>query len=259
MEKKQEAEQYVDRWLMDDFCPKTRQEVTTWWKNGDYEEIIARLSGKRRLTFGTAGLRARMGPGFDRMNWLTVLQTTQGLISYLTTSTTAADRSCPCVVVIGYDGRHNSESFAHITASLFLLKGFEVILLSRPAPTPFIPFLVSRTRGAVCGIQITASHNPKNDNGYKLYWSNGAQIITPIDTYIASSIEANREIWLDVFKIFDPDTGRIRENHPKLRLVFDEVLAEYTQAIVSDLTRNFWNSDTCDVKFAYTAMHGVGT
>ena len=251
------AELLVDKWLMDDFVDSTRQEVVGWLKVGKYEEIFARLSGEKRLVFGTAGLRARMGAGYDRMNTVTVMMATQGLIDYLNGVLT--DKSSR-IVIIGFDGRHNSESFAHLTASLFLLKNFHVKLINRPSPTPFNPFLVSQTPGAVCGIQITASHNPKFDNGYKLYWSNGAQIIPPIDSGIAAKMDENfRKVWTHVFdEILDATTCRIEKNFDNLELVYDSVLESYSAAIVSDVCGRIVADGDCPIKFAYTAMHGVG-
>ena len=259
-EKLGKAELLVDKWLMDDFAETTRREVTQWLHDRNYDEIFARLSGEKRLVFGTAGLRARMGAGYDRMNTLTVMLATQGLIDFL------GPISDPCpVVIIGFDGRHNSESFAHVTASLFLLKGYRVKMLEKPSPTPFNPFLVAHTPGAVCGIQITASHNPKMDNGYKLYWSNGAQIIPPIDAGIAKKMDENfGKIWIEVFReILDPKTCRIRtgyiEKNEKLEFVFDTVLEAYSNAVVKDVCSGVVNEMTkSPIKFAYTAMHGVG-
>jgi len=256
------AELLVNRWLMDDFFDPTRREVTQWLHEGKYDEIISRLSGEKRLVFGTAGLRARMGAGYDRMNTLTVMLATQGLIDFLGPIQTTNDTSLSPVVIIGFDGRHNSESFAHVTASLFLMKGYCVKMLDRPSPTPFNPFLVSQTPGAVCGIQITASHNPKMDNGYKLYWSNGAQIIPPIDSGIAKKMDENfGKIWIEVFQdILDPKTCRIREEKipsDQLEMVFDSVLNDYAKAIVADVSSGP-KMAASRLKFAYTAMHGVG-
>ena len=261
------AELLVDKWLMDDFWAPTRREVAQWMKDGAFEEIFTRLSGEKRLVFGTAGLRARMGAGYDRMNTLTVMLATQGLIDYLETTLDLSQENVESrIVVIGFDGRHNSESFAHVTASLFLLKGYSVHLIERPSPTPFNPYLVSHTAGAVCGIQITASHNPKMDNGYKLYWSNGAQIIPPIDSGIAKKMDENfGKIWIEVFReILDPIKCRLKPDYlekaiSRVKHVYDSTLESYTRSIVTDvsLLDKEMKSST-SVRFAYTAMHGVG-
>ena len=251
MTSRQEAELLVDDWLKNDFDPSTRQEVAQWLVDEKFSEIEKRLSGARKLVFGTAGLRARMGPGFDRMNCLTVLQTTQGLAKYINETCIYAKKDKS--VVVGFDGRHNSESFAHVAAAVFITNGFRVHLIERPAPTPFTPFLVPLV-GASCGVQITASHNPKFDNGYKLFWSNGAQIIPPIDSGVASKIENYVDI--SVFKILDSSTLRISVNDNVVN-EFVRVSKQYVSSISSELALK---KNACEEKFsfAYTAMHGVG-
>ena len=252
------AELLVDEWLMNDFNTPTRVEVLQLLHEAKYSEIEARLSGRNKLAFGTAGLRARMGAGYDRMNCLTVLQTTQGVAAYLD----SIGKRSEGPVVVGFDGRHNSESFAHVTAAVFLARGFKVELMERPCPTPFNPFWITRC-GAICGVQITASHNPKLDNGYKLYWSNGAQIIPPIDSAVAESIEKNRSVAQDVFVNLDPGTVRLIPSaqlaKANLRKVADTVQTDYVRLISEDVSRNgaAFNAKS-PIKFAYTAMHGVG-
>lgn len=243
---------------MNDFSNPTRVEVLQLLHETKYTEIEARLSGRNKLAFGTAGLRARMGAGYDRMNCLTVLQTTQGLAAYLE----SIGKRSEGPVVIGFDGRHNSESFAHVTAAVFLSCGFKVELMERPCPTPFNPFWIMRC-GAICGVQITASHNPKMDNGYKLYWSNGAQIIPPIDSAAAELIQNKRAVSQDIFVNLDPETVRLITDAPlvqsHLRKIADLVLSEYVKLISQDVCRNgaVMNGKS-PIKFAYTAMHGVG-
>lgn len=253
-DERDKAELLVDSWLMNDFFPPTRVQVLDWLQEGKFEEIQNRLSGSNKLAFGTAGLRARMDPGYDRMNCLTVMQTTQGLAAYLESQGMAKEGAS---VVIGFDGRHNSESFAHVTAAVMISRGLKVSLIERPSPTPFNPFWIVQT-GAVCGIQITASHNPKADNGYKLYWSNGAQIVPPIDSAIAESIEKNREIAQRVFEVLDPETCRLRSDK-FVSKVADQVHEAYIKAVSEDVCRNAPNvNKNSPIRFAYTAMHGVG-
>lgn len=124
------------------------------------------------------------------MNELVVLQTSQGLCEYLKATTGSYDFS----VVIGYDGRHNSRTFAHRTAAPFLQRGCRVHLFSNLVPTPYVAFAV-RHLGCAVGIMVTASHNPKADNGYKVYWDRGAQIVPPHDAGIAAAILGNLEPW----------------------------------------------------------------
>jgi phosphoglucomutase/phosphopentomutase len=136
-----------------------------------------------------------MGGGFALINELTVIQTTQGLLRYIQTS--FKDKKEPLSVVIGFDARHQSHQFARLIAALFAHEKFHVYLFdSITVPTPLLAFSVQKLQ-CQAGIMITASHNPKEDNGYKVYWANGAQIISPIDVEIAKSIDVNLEPWKD--------------------------------------------------------------
>jgi phosphomannomutase len=121
----------------------------------------------KRIEFGTAGLRGRMGVGIACMNDITVLQTSQGLCAYLEEKEDTL-KGKEHGIVIGYDGRYRSLQFAQIVAAVFLYRGFRVYLYSRMCPTPFVPYAIL-FHHAVAGVMITASHNPKQDNGYKLY------------------------------------------------------------------------------------------
>jgi phosphoglucomutase/phosphopentomutase len=148
-----------------------------------------------RIHFGTAGLRSKMGAGFTLMNELTVIQATQGLIRYMQEA--FKDEKKPLSVVIGFDARHQSHQFARLAAALFAHEQFRVYLFdSITVPTPMISFSVKKLK-CQGGIVVTASHNPKSDNGYKVYWNNGAQIISPVDMKIAEAIEKNLEPWKD--------------------------------------------------------------
>ena len=248
------AEYLADEWLKNDFDPATRATVCQWLQDSNYAEIENRLSGANRLVFGTAGLRGRMGPGFDRMNCLTVLQTTQGVCKYIR-ARCVGDKSI-LHAVVGFDGRHNSEAFAHVAAAVFVANKFKVHFIEKPSPTPFTPFLIPRI-GAACGVQITASHNPKADNGYKLYWHNGAQIVPPVDSGIASAIAESLEVQLDVFRGFDSSTLRLGEG--KVENVFTDVFNTYTSVISGDLSLHAKiPKKSSTLTFCYTAMHGVG-
>ena len=167
------------------------------WRT-DFELVIINSLGNSHaiakpdlvgISFGTAGLRARMEAGFSRMNCLTVIQTSQGLARYMLESN---DNARSMGVVIGYDERHRSELFAQHTAAVFEAKGFKVYWYERSVHTPLVPFAV-QTLGACVGIMITASHNPAADNGYKVYGRNGCQINAPVDASIAAAILKNLE------------------------------------------------------------------
>jgi len=158
---------------------------------------------KKPLTFGTAGLRAEMGPGFSRMNGLTVIQASQGLCSYLLEVDPEVKTKG---VVIGHDHRHHSESFARLAAAIFLSKGIRVIFYHKNVCTPLVPFTVYQC-GTSCGIMITASHNPKQYNGYKVYWSNACQEEGKgvLDLSIAKANETGATVIL----ANDPDADRL--------------------------------------------------
>lgn len=180
----QDLKEAVGKWLEWDPNPKTRKEVSLLSPSEVQKVMVPRIA------FGTAGLRAEMGPGFAKMNDVTVLQAAQGLAQYiLKADPVARERG----IVIGHDHRFLSQRFAQLTATAFLHKKIKVIYLGLVI-TPLIPFTV-KLESASCGVAVTASHNPAKDNGYKVYWSNGCQIIPPHDSGIASEIERNLVPW----------------------------------------------------------------
>ena len=150
-------------WIRLDRNHDTRREIRELLDQQKFQELEPLLTP--RLTFGTAGLRARMGAGFSRLNCLTIIQTSQGLADYL------LDEDVRGGVVIGYDARHNSKTFAECAAAVFIDRRIPVRWYDEVVHTPMVPFAVERF-DAAAGIMITASHNPKEDNGYKVYGSN---------------------------------------------------------------------------------------
>ena len=168
-------------WLDQDPDPATRSELERRIETND-AELADCFAG--RLHFGTAGLRGPLGPGPNRMNRVVVLQSAAGLARYLT------EHFAPeCSVVIGYDARHNSDVFAHDTASIMQGSGVRAFVLPRPLPTPVLAFAI-RHLGASAGVMVTASHNPPQDNGYKVYLEDGCQIVPPVDEQIAAMIDS---------------------------------------------------------------------
>jgi len=153
----------VDEWLRLDRNPTTRAQIKSLADNSEEDELRRRL--EQRIEFGTAGLRGRMEAGFSRMNDLTIIQASQGLCAYILIKLPAARERG---VVIGHDHRHNSGWWALLTARAFIAKGVKVYLHRGLVHTPMVPFSVGRLRAA-CGVMITASHNPKDDNGYKVF------------------------------------------------------------------------------------------
>ncbi|TKA44472.1 hypothetical protein B0A54_05217 [Friedmanniomyces endolithicus] len=181
------------RWLQQDRDPDTRREIEALIAADDGTELERRL--RQRIAFGTAGLRSAMKAGYAHMNSLTVLQASQGLADYILAQRQLQGTSGRPTVVIGYDARHNSQKFARLAAGAFLAKDFGVLWFGILVHTPMVPFAVSHF-GAAAGVMVTASHNPPADNGYKVYWGNGCQIIPPHDKGIALAI-ANVELSFD--------------------------------------------------------------
>jgi phosphomannomutase len=233
------------RWLDRDPDPVSRGELSALIDAGEQGELERRFS--QRLQFGTAGLRGVVGAGPARMNRLVVRETSAGLGRYaLALSATAGARG----IVIGFDGRLDSRQFAHDAACVFAALGFRVLLTADPAPTPLVAFATLRYEVAL-GVVVTASHNPPQYNGYKVFWDNGAQIIPPHDRGIAAAIEvAAREDlpWCEFDRAVA--TGAIE--------LLDESLDQaYRDAILSDAIFVNGAIET-EIGIAYTAMHGVG-
>eukprot|EP00434_Breviolum_minutum_P030793 symbB.v1.2.027230.t2/scaffold2778.1/size70658/8 len=185
---------WAETWVSWDPNPTTRKELQSIQLAGDVAKLRKLLG--RRLEFGTAGLRGAMGLGSCCMNDLVVLQSSQGVCAYLESVFGSAAQSRG--ICVGFDHRAaagcSSKSFALQVARVFLLRGFKVWLFRDVVATPMVPWCLEQC-GCCAGVMITASHNPAADNGYKLYWSNGAQIIPPHDAKVAQLIEENLEPW----------------------------------------------------------------
>ncbi len=239
----------IKHWLALDGDAKSRAEIESLINSGEDDELAARFSG--RLMFGTAGIRGVVGAGPMGMNPLVIQQTSKGLAEYLKAQVKdAASRG----VVIGYDGRHDSKRFAHDAASVLMASGIKVFLTEKVAPTPLIAFGVLHLNAAA-GIVITASHNPPQYNGYKVYWQNGTQIIPPHDSGIAACIE---QAATQVVSMLSHDEVQAKG---LLTLLGDEFYQAYRQRInraelLHSLLQSSHNPEP--VSLAYSAMHGVG-
>ena len=224
-------------WAAADPDPVTRAELESVVEavagGGDPTGLADRFDGT--LEFGTAGLRGALGAGPNRMNRVVVLRAAAGLAAYLRAhGATTGD-----AVVIGYDARHNSDVFARDTAEVMTGAGFTAYTLPRPLPTPLLAFAI-RDLGCVAGVMVTASHNPPQDNGYKVYLGDGSQIVPPADEEIAAQIAAVGA----VDEIPWGDGGEI---------LGDEVLDRYLRTVV-DLA----GGGPRDLDIVYTPLHGVG-
>jgi phosphomannomutase len=233
-------------WLEQDPDPETRAELQALIDAGDEAALGERFAG--RLQFGTAGIRGVLGAGPMRMNRLVVREVSAGLADYVLAEIDGARERG---VVIGHDARKNSRLFAEDAARVFAGKGLPVRLFEQVVPTPVTAFAVLETNAAA-GVMVTASHNPPDYNGYKVYWDNGAQIIPPIDTGIAAAIAA-------VGRIADlamPELDALRADG-----VVTSLGAEMEQRYLAGVRGLAVHPDAADkapLTIAYTAMHGVG-
>ncbi|MDH6225356.1 phospho-sugar mutase [Streptomyces sp. MJP52] len=221
-------------WLAEDPDPDTRAELSALIEAGDEAALAGRFSGT--LQFGTAGLRGELGAGPMRMNRAVVIRAAAGLAGYL-----RARGQGDGLVVIGYDARYKSADFARDTAAVMTGAGLRAALLPRPLPTPVLAFAI-RHLGAVAGVEVTASHNPPRDNGYKVYLGDGSQIVPPADAEIAAEIAAVRSLD-DVPR---PESG--------WEVLDDSVLDAYLARTDAVLTPGSPRT----ARTVYTAMHGVG-
>ena len=221
----------AERWLAEDPDPATRTELRALLDAGDEPAVAARFTG--RLTFGTAGLRGPLRAGPNGMNRAVVRRTAAGLGAWLR-RTGAAGR-----VAIGYDARHGSADFAADSAAVLAGAGLDARLLPGPLPTPVLAHAV-RLLGATAGVMVTASHNPPQDNGYKVYAADGAQIVPPADAEIEAAIEAVGPL----------STVPMSYGYA---LLGDEVLESYLDAVAA-VPRTPHRA----LRTVHTALHGVG-
>lgn len=242
----------IELWLKWDRNENTLNEVKQLIANKSWDQLRKRLM--ERLAFGTAGLRGCMRAGFDSMNDLVIVQTAQGLCEYVKKQYKPEEYERG--IVFGYDGRYNSKRFAELSSTIFIQNGIKVYLYSRMVATPFVPFAILQKK-CLAGVMVTASHNPKEDNGYKVYWGNGAQIISPHDKGIQQSILENLEP-----KESSWNTDILKDSK-LLEDPFEEMYKKYYETLKSVIPEKFLETNEKQkslgkLKFVYTAMHGVG-
>lgn len=228
----------VDRaraWAAEDPDEQTRAELEALVaaaERGEETDLADRFAGT--LEFGTAGLRGAIGAGPNRMNRVVVTRAAAGLAAYLRDTGHAGGS-----VVIGFDARHNSDVFARDTAEIMTGAGFKALVMPRTLPTPLLAFAI-RELGCAAGVMVTASHNPPQDNGYKVYLGDGSQIVPPADAEIAARIDA-------VGPLADLPRGDAG------RLVGEEIVDRYL-----DTVAGLAEDGPRDLRVVYTPLHGVG-
>ncbi|MFJ5221600.1 phospho-sugar mutase [Streptomyces sp. NPDC088400] len=229
--------------MAEDPDSETREELAGIIDAGDLDALAERFAGT--LQFGTAGLRGELGAGPMRMNRAVVIRAAAGLAAYLKKQgddgPELASSGTP-LVVVGYDARYKSADFARDTAAVMTGAGLRAAVLPRPLPTPVLAFAV-RHLGAVAGVEVTASHNPPRDNGYKVYLGDGSQIVPPADGEIAAEIDAIGAL----ASVPRPDDG--------WETLGDEVLEAYLDRTGAALTPGTPRT----ARTVHTALHGVGT
>lgn len=214
----------------------------------DYKELEDRFY--QTLEFGTGGLRGIMGGGTNRMNTLEINKATQGLANYLNKSYPDKAKAGPLSAVIAYDSRNNSDVFAEATACIFAANGIKAYLFTSLRPTPELSYAIKQLK-ANTGVVVTASHNPRMYNGYKVYWDNGAQIVPPHDTGIIE--EVNK---VDSIKTVSKEEGIASG---KIVLIDKEIDEKFWEMCKAQLFRpELIKAKAKDVRIVYTPLHGTG-
>ncbi|MCK5683845.1 phospho-sugar mutase, partial [bacterium] len=232
----------ANEWLSSDFDSETKKQVEILLKPENEKELIE--SFYRELEFGTGGLRGIMGAGTNRMNIYTVGMAAQGFSNYINMQFPDENQ---IKMAIAYDCRNNSPLFAEITAQICVANGIKAYLFDGLRPTPELSFAI-RQLGCQSGVVITASHNPKEYNGYKAYWEDGGQIINPHDVNIIQEVQKIKSI--SEVK-FDGDRNSIIK-------LGEEMDALYLDEVVKQSLNPKLIETNSDVKIVYTPIHGTG-
>ena len=239
--KKVEAK--AQTWLGPEYDEETRAAVKKMLDAEDKTELIEAFY--KDLEFGTGGLRGIMGPGSNRMNIYTVGFATQGLANYLKD----CFKDLPQIsVAVGHDVRNNSRKFAELTADIFSANGIKVYLFDSCCPTPEVSYAI-RHLGCQSGVMVTASHNPKEYNGYKAYWSDGAQMIAPHDTKTIEYVNAITSI----------DQVKFTPNKDLIQIIGKDVDEPYLKQIHGLSLSPESDKRHADMKIVYTPIHGTGS
>ena len=232
----------AQKWLAPEYDAETQAEVKRMLENPDKTDLIEAFY--KDLEFGTGGLRGIMGVGSNRMNIYTVGAATQGLSNYLNKCFAGRDNIS---VVVGYDCRNNSQKFAEISANIFSANGIKVYLFEDMRPTPEMSFAIRRL-GCQSGIILTASHNPKEYNGYKAYWDDGAQVLAPHDKGIIDEVN----------KINSAADIKFEGDKDLIQVIGKEVDDDYLNQVHSISIDPEVIKRQKDLKIVYTPIHGTG-
>ena len=237
-----QCEAKAQSWLAGNYNEETKEAVRRMLDNEDKTELIDAFY--QNLEFGTGGLRGIMGAGSNRMNIYTVGAATQGLANYLKKQ--FSDKN-PIKVVIGHDCRNNSPYFAKTVANIFSANGIKVYLFDALRPTPEISFAI-RHLGCQSGVMITASHNPKEYNGYKAYWNDGAQLVAPHDT----------DVIKEVNKITDISNIKFEANPSLIEMIGEDIDNIFVEKIKTLSLSPDAIARHKDLKIVYSPIHGCG-
>lgn len=229
-------------WLSGDYDEETKKEVRQMLQNEDKRQLIDAFY--RDLEFGTGGLRGIMGAGSNRMNIYTVGAATQGLSNYLLQEFAELEQ---IKVVIGHDCRNNSRKFAEISADIFTANGIKVFLFEDLRPTPEVSYAI-RKLGCQSGIMLTASHNPKEYNGYKAYWEDGAQVLGPHD----------KNIIAEVNRISSIEEIKFNGNKELIEIIGKDMDKAFIDKVKSFVLSPQAIENQKELKIVYTPIHGTG-
>ena len=233
--------QVAQSWLDGNYDEETKAQVRELMK----DPAALEDAFYRNLEFGTGGLRGVMGVGTNRMNKYVVAMATQGLANYILKNVKSDNLS----VCVSFDSRNNSDVFAKITAEVLSANGIHVYIYDCLHPVPLLSYAV-RKKHATAGVMVTASHNPKEYNGYKVYWSDGAQIIAPVDKDIVAEVNA----------ITDPSMVKYRADGREggIETMGDEMNNAYMDDVLTLMLSPESRARHRDLKIVYTPLHGSG-
>ncbi|GAB4046211.1 phospho-sugar mutase [Spirosoma litoris] len=235
------TQQRVDKWLTGNYDAATKESIQHLIDSGNITELTD--SFYRDLEFGTGGLRGILGVGSNRMNRYTVGAATQGLSNYINAAFPGEDIS----VAIAHDSRRMSPEFARLVADIFSANGIKVYLFSSLRPTPELSFAI-RQLGCQSGIVVTASHNPPEYNGYKVYWNDGGQVVAPHDKAIIAEVN----------KITSVDDIKFEGIPERIHLIDEEIDAPYVERVKSNAVNPDVIKRQANLNIVYTPIHGTG-